>query len=247
MLQSRYRLCELFGIPVYVNLSFLVLLLLFVTDRGFGSFSFALAAGLALGVSVVLHEAGHALAARAFGFRTQSITLSIIGGCAALQGIPRKASQEFVTAIAGPLVSFAIAAAAYLPVSLGLVENIWLGSLLAYVSVMNIVLGVFNLLPGFPMDGGRIFRSAMRVFMSRERATYVAMWVGRGFAVLLGLRGLWSMLNGGSWGFMSLLIAWMIWHEGWREYMMARQESDFRRWTQADFNARVSPPPYDRD
>ena len=96
------------------------------------------------------------------------------------------------------------------------------------------------------MDGGRIFRSVMRAFMSRAKATLVAMWVGRVFAVLLGLRGLWSMFNGGGWGFVSIMIAWMIWQEGYREYLQARIESDFSRWNQDDFDAKVSPPPYER-
>ena len=81
--------------------------------------------------------------------------------------------------------------------------------------------------------------------MTRAQATLVAMWVGRVVAVLIGLRGLWSMLNGGGFGFISIMIAWMIWNEGYREYLQARVEEDFRRWTQDDFNARVSPPPYD--
>ena len=126
------------------------------------------------------------------------------------------------------------------------VANAWLRNVLRYTFWMNIMLGGFNLLPGFPMDGGRIFRSVMRAFMSRARATLVAMWVGRVFAVLLGLRGLWSIFNGGGWGFVSIMIAWMIWQEGYREYLQARVESDFSRWTQDDFDARVSPPPYER-
>ena len=108
------------------------------------------------------------------------------------------------------------------------------------------MLGTFNLLPGFPMDGGRIFRSVMCAFTTRAKATLVAMWVGRAFAILLGLRGLHSLATGGPWGFISILIAWMIWRDGWREYQMARVEEDFRNWTQDDFDARVSPPPYDR-
>ena len=111
---------------------------------------------------------------------------------------------------------------------------------------MNLWLGLFNLLPGFPMDGGRIFRSAMITFMSRSKATLVAMWVGRVFAIVLGLSGLYSIFNGGSWGFVRILIAWMIWNEGWREYQMALVEERFSNWQQADFNAKVSPPPYDR-
>ena len=100
-----------------------------------------------------------------------------------------------------------------------------------------------SLLPGFPMDGGRIFRSVARIFTTRVKATYAAMVVGRVFAVLLALRGLHSIFTGGAWGVISLLIAWMIWREGWREYMMAVQED---RWGSPwEFSARVSRPPYD--
>ncbi|MBR4603749.1 MAG: site-2 protease family protein, partial [Kiritimatiellae bacterium] len=108
----------------------------------------------------------------------------------------------------------------------------------------NLMLGAFNLLPGFPLDGGRIFRSVMLAFMPRERATLVAMWVGRVFAVLLGLSGLHALFNGGGWGFIRIMIAWMIWQEGYREYLMARMEGS---WEYRDYRARVSPPPYGGD
>lgn len=245
MFKNKYHVCDAFGIPIYVELSFIFLLLIFVTD--FGSFTFGVAAALTLAVSVTLHELGHALTARAFGYRTRDITLSLLGGCASLIALPRKAWQEFVTALAGPLVSFAIAGAVLLLDVFGVVvENAWLRGVLRYAFWMNVMLGTFNLLPGFPMDGGRIFRSVMCAFTTRAKATLVAMWVGRAFAILLGLRGLHSLATGGPWGFISILIAWMIWREGWREYQMARVEEDFRNWTQDDFDARVSPPPYDR-
>lgn len=244
MLHNRYKILEAFGIPIYVNLSFAFLLFLFVTD--FGSFTFGLAAALSLAISVTLHELGHALTARAFGYRTSDITLSLLGGCASLIALPRKGWQEFLTAIAGPLTSFAIAGTMHVVLLSGLISNEWLGLLLLYTCVMNVMLGGFNLLPGFPMDGGRIFRSTMLLFLSRARATFVAMWVGRVVAILIGLRGVWSILNHGSLGFISILIAWMIWQEGYREYLIARQEENFRHWTQDDFNARVSPPPYEQ-
>jgi Zn-dependent protease len=117
--------------------------------------------------------------------------------------------------------------------------------MLAYTFWMNIVLGGFNLLPGFPMDGGRIFRSVARIFTTRAKATYIAMIVGRIFAVLLALRGLHSLVTGGGWGFISLLIAWMIWREGWREYQQALIDEQWGGpW---DWSARVSPPPYGGD
>ncbi len=245
MFSSRYRLCDLFGIPIYVSTSFLVLLVLFILN--FGSLTYGLSTALVLALSVTAHELAHALTARAFGYRTTDITLSLLGGCASMISLPRKASQEFKTALAGPLMSFALAGAAWLLLRFGFhLNSVYLWNVLDSAFWINIMLGGFNLLPGFPMDGGRIFRSAMLVFMSRAKATHVAMWVGRICAILIALRGLSSILNGGSFGFISLLIAWMIWKEGYREYCLARTEENFRRWTQDDFNARVSPPPYER-
>jgi len=275
---SKYRLCELFGIPVYLDFSLIVLLLFFVT--GGGSLVSGLMCALMLLVSITAHEFGHALTARGFGYETRDITLSLLGGCASLIALPRKATQEFLTAIAGPAVSFVLsfvgvigiwltASVGSLGDALGFVlsdalsslglrvslggdlycrpDNVQLLSTFAYLAIMNAVLGLFNLLPGFPLDGGRIFRSAMRRFMTRARATYVAMMVGRGVAVLIGLKGLFSLVHGGNWGFVTIMIAWMIWREGQREYLVALQEESWGRWSQGDFNARVSPPPYDRD
>ena len=241
MFSNKIRICDAFGIPVYLDISLLVLLVLFVLD--FGSFSFGLACALVLAVSITLHELGHALTARVFGYQTRDITLSLLGGCASLIGMPRKASQEFLTALAGPLVSFALAGVGWAAVRFLPIENDWLLGVLVYVFWMNVILGGFNLLPGFPMDGGRIFRSVLRIFTTRVKATYAAMVVGRVFAVLLAMRGLHSIFTRGPWGFISLLIAWMIWREGWREYEMAVQED---RWGSPwEFSARVSPPPYD--
>lgn len=244
-LNSRYRVCELFGIPVYVNSSFLFLLAIFVLNMG--SFSYGVSFALMLAISVTAHELAHALTARAFGYRTNDITLSLLGGCASLIALPRKAWQELLTAIAGPLMSFAIAGGVLMLDVLRVpIESVYVLEMLRYVFYMNLMLGAFNLLPGFPMDGGRIFRSVMRLFTDRAKATYVAMIVGRVFAVLLALKGLWSVVNGGTFGFVTMLIAWMIWREGHREYLAAKEEEDFRRWSQDDFNARVSPPPYGR-
>ena len=243
MFPSKFRICTAFGIPVYLDISLVVLLVLFVMD--FGSFSFGLACALVLALSITLHELGHALTARAFGYQTRDITLSLLGGCASLTSMPRKASQEFLTALAGPLVSFALAGVGWAAVRFLPIENDWLLGVLVYVFWMNLILGGFNLLPGFPMDGGRIFRSVARIFTTRAKATYAAMVVGRVFAVLLALRGLHSIFTRGPWGFISILIAWMIWREGWREYVMAVQEE---RWGSPwEYSARVSSPPYSDD
>lgn len=244
---QRFRLGEIFGIPVFLDWSTIFLALLFLQT---GSILVAFGLSVILLVSIVAHELGHSLVARIFGCRTRDITLTVIGGCASLERMPRKAWQEFLTAAAGPAVSFCLGFALQFVGDRFLFDRI-LGLVLWYGGVINFGLGLFNLLPGFPMDGGRIFRSLMRLFLSRVRATYVAMIVGRAAAVLLavgpllGLHHIWIVPIGGS-IFIRVLIAWMIWTEGYREYQYALAEEDFRNWTQSDFNARVSPPPYDR-
>jgi Zn-dependent protease len=262
----------LFGIPLYLDFSLIFLLLFFVFSGG-GLHEGIVCAALLL-FSIAAHELGHALTARAFGYPTRDITLSLLGGCASLVALPRKAWQEFLTAFAGPAVSFILAALGALCISFVAVEGGFLEALgyvvsealesfrinvdlrgdlyfkhedmvlvhtLFYLSVMNMMLGIFNLLPGFPMDGGRIFRSALTPFTGRVKATYYAMIVGRGFAIMLGLAGIWRVMNGLSWGLVTILIAWMIWKEGYREYLMARMES---MWGFDDYRAKASPPPY---
>ena len=244
---SQLRLGELFGIPVYLDWSTIFLALMFLQT---GDILFAFGLAIILLASIVLHELGHSLTARCFGCDTRCITLTVIGGCASLERMPRKAWQEFLTAAAGPLVSFVLGVV-LLILSCLLPQGNMLGIVLWCGGRLNIGLGLFNLLPGFPMDGGRIFRSAMRLVLTRTKATYAAMVVGRVAAVLLvlgpllGVTHIWIIPIGGNF-ILRLLIAWMIWREGWREYQVALAEGDFRRWTQDDFDARVSPPPYDR-
>ena len=243
MFTSKIKICDAFGIPVFVDISFLILLFLFTTS--FGSFPFGMACAMSLALSVVFHELGHSLTARIFGYRTRDITLSLLGGCASLIGMPRKAWQEFATSFAGPLVSFALSAVAWALLAFVPMPNEFTAGVLLYAMYMNFTLGVFNLLPGFPMDGGRIFRSIARIFTTRTKATYIAMIVGRGVAVLLALRGVHAMLTGGSFGFISSLIAWMIWQDGLREYRQTVEEERFNGpWS---YSARVSPPPYGGD
>jgi len=269
MFPRKFRLCEVLGIPIFLDFSLVILLLMFTTG-GSGFVSGLVGAALLL-VSITAHELGHALTARAYGYETHDITLSLLGGCASLIALPRKPMQEFLTALAGPAVSFALAAGAFAGVA-SLAEGsvsgfvvycftdgalgsadlrcardvFWIVDRLLEFGLMNLMLGLFNLLPGFPMDGGRIFRSAMRAFMSRARATYIAMIVGRCFAVLLALSALNRIVHGGNWGVVTLLIAWMIWKEGHREYLQALSEEQWGggRW---DYSARISPPPYGGD
>lgn len=245
-LKTRFHICDLFGIPLYLDLTTIFIMLMFLQC---GDIVLAIGLSLILAVSIVAHELGHSLTARCFGCRTTNITLTVIGGCASMERIPRKGWQEFLVAAAGPAVSFALGFALYVT-ALVLGGDNYLGITFLYGGIINISLGLFNLLPGFPMDGGRILRSVARLFTSRAKATYVAMIVGRVAAValvllpLLGINRIWIIPIGGN-VILRILIAWMIWQDGYREYLLAKQEEDFRNWTQDDFEARVSPPPYD--
>ena len=241
MRPPRWKIFEFFDIPVYVDVSFLVLLFLFLNSGG--SFSYGLMQAMVLGLSIVAHEYGHALTGRLFGCETHDINLSMIGGCASMLSMPRRGWQEFLVSLAGPLVSFALCGLGFAAFYLLPIENDFLWNSLGSLAWLTLVLGCFNLLPGFPMDGGRIFRSVMMIFTTRPKATFVAMWVGRAFAVLLGLSGLYSLFNGGSWAFIRIFIAYMIWKDGYREYQLALMESN---WEYHDFRAKVSPPPYEQ-
>ncbi len=151
---------------------------------------------LALFACVIAHEFGHALAARRYGIATPTITLLPIGGVARLQRMPEEPGQEFVVAIAGPLVNVAIAAVIFLVIgehaemaALGHIDDRTFG-LLPKLFAVNVALVLFNLIPAFPMDGGRVLRSLLAMRLSYARATRIAANVGQTLAVFFGLLGL---------------------------------------------------------
>ena len=246
-LKTRFHICDLFGIPLYLDLTTIFIMLMFLQC---GDIVLAIGLSLLLAVSIVAHELGHSLTARCFGCRTTNITLTVIGGCASMERIPRKAWQELLVAAAGPAVSVVLGVVLIVLSAILKLDN-YLGVTFYCGAQINLGLALFNLLPGFPMDGGRILRSVARLFTSRAKATYVAMVVGRVAAValvllpFLGVNHIWIIPIGGN-AILRCLIAWMIWQDGYREYLQAKEEEDFRNWTQDDFEARVSPPPYER-
>jgi Zn-dependent protease len=151
---------------------------------------------LALFACVLLHEFGHAFAARGFGIETPDITLLPIGGVARLSRIPEKPWQELVVAIAGPLVNVVIAAVLIFVIhgSAALDQLEYLESprieLLGKLASVNVMLVLFNLIPAFPMDGGRVLRALLAMAMPYAQATQIAAWIGQGLAVVFGIFGI---------------------------------------------------------
>lgn len=190
---------------------------------------------LSLFACVTLHELGHAMAALRYGVHTRSITLYPIGGVAMLEHIPEKPLHELVVAAAGPLVNVVIALliGTYLwfsPIEYRLEDlatAIDANNFLLHFAGVNVILVLFNILPAFPMDGGRIFRAFLAMNMDRVKATRIAMYVGQGMAVLFAIWGLQANP-------FLILIAVFIFLGAAQEYKMVRNTSYIHHHTVAD-------------
>lgn len=199
-MNSSLKLGKIAGIDLKVHMTFFLLLI-------FSAFSTLFAGGttatmltelvflLTLFLFVILHELGHALVARRFGYPTRDIVLLPIGGVARMEALPENPKQELLVALAGPLVNLLLAGAFLVglllsgffaqPLSMSLLtENIWVRLL-----TVNLTLALFNLIPAFPMDGGRVLRALLAARMSRVKATQTAATVGKVIAMVMGLVG----------------------------------------------------------
>ncbi len=198
------RVGKLFGIDIKIHFTFLLILIWGALNYG-GSAGplYGLIVTLALFTLVLLHELGHSVAALWYGIPVKDITLLPIGGVARLERMPEKPLQELVVAIAGPAVNVVLAAillpiVGVLAVSqtgrAGLTASIFLNpgltGLLSFLLMANISLVVFNMIPAFPLDGGRVFRAILGFFTTYQNATNIAVQVGRVFAILMGFVGL---------------------------------------------------------
>ena len=198
-----WKIGELAGIGIYVHATFwlLILFILYGNWRQGQNLSTALSGVvfvLAIFGCIVLHELGHALTARKYGIRTRDITLLPIGGLARLERMPDDPRQELWVALAGPAVNVVIAAALFLLVTAGgmqpdIADFKWTGGdFLNKLMAVNIWLVGFNLLPAFPMDGGRVLRALLAQRMEYVQATRLAARIGQGMAYIFGLLGLFT-------------------------------------------------------
>ena len=225
----QWKLGTFAGIDVYVHATFLLLI-------GWVGYSHWLAHGtiakviegilfiLALFLCVVLHEYGHALTARRYGIKTRDITLYPIGGVARLERMPEKPIEELWVALMGPAVNVVIAAVLFLYLfatnSLVPMSNLTItsGSFLERLMAVNISLVLFNLIPAFPMDGGRVLRALLAMRVDYVRATQIAANIGQGLAFLFGLVGLFSNP-------FLLFIAFFVWIGASQEASMVQMRN----------------------
>jgi Zn-dependent protease len=236
MLGSSYKIATVWGIPIKVHISLIVLLVLFVLPDIFSAGLLTLIIPIGLFASVALHELGHSFVAIRKGCRVREITLMFIGGAAQMEEIPSRPRDEFLMAIAGPLVSLFLGLLLFfggghlrLPqvgFPLPFVRGAVICNLIQAVGVINLGLAAFNLLPAFPMDGGRVFRALLTRRLGRLRATYVAARLGKIMAILFGIRGFFFAPR----SLILVAIAFFIYAAAGNEYrMVALRESAGRR------------------
>ena len=225
----QWKLGTFAGIDVFVHATFLLLIgwvgySHWLEYRTIAKVAEGILFILALFLCVVLHEYGHALTARRYGIKTRDITLYPIGGVARLERLPEKPIEELWVALMGPAVNVVIAAGlfAYLFVTNSLVPidqlTVASGSFLARLLNVNILLVLFNLLPAFPMDGGRVLRALLAMRMDHVRATQIAANIGQGMAFLFGLAGLFGNP-------FLLFIAFFVWIGASQEASMVQMRN----------------------
>ena len=221
MLKRSYTLGNVFGIPIYLDTSVIILALFLIFTLG--DFVVGVLAAAALLVSIALHELGHSLVAMAFGCKVRDITLMLIGGRATMLSMPRKAWQEFLVAIAGPAVSLLLALTGLVLIPMMPAVPRLVAALAFVFGTINLWLGLFNLAPAFPMDGGRVLRAVLQqFFMTRLKATWVASRIGRALAIVFAIWNIFAYLHNpesfGGYLLIRLLLAFYIYRAAEQEY-----------------------------
>ena len=203
----------LFGIPVRINASWFVVVVFVAWSLASGYFpsqypgfsastywGMGIAAALLLFLCVLLHELGHSLVAQRFGITVLGMTLFLFGGVAQIANDPKRPAVELLIALAGPVVSGAIAGACVLAgsaIPVGSHASLITAAILRYLAMINLGLILFNLLPGFPLDGGRVLRAVVwGATGSLRTATRISSAIGSALGLGLIVLGVWSMVRG---------------------------------------------------
>ncbi len=209
-MDATMRVLTIRSIPINVHVSWLVIYGLITWTLAVGYFprvlpdlpaaahwANGLLAAFLLFVSVLLHELSHSFVALAHGLSVRGITLHVFGGVSHLEDEPPTPRAEFLIAVVGPITSLAIAAGLWAINAAALVQPAWAQAVVAYLALVNAVVGVFNLAPGFPLDGGRLLRAALWKWKGTlGEATYIASRVGVTFALALMALGVWQIFSG---------------------------------------------------
>jgi Zn-dependent protease len=240
---NSFRLFTIGGIEVSVHISWLVIFALVTWSLASSYFPAFLPqsdplerwllgaiAAILLFASVLIHELAHSFVAQARGLEARSITLFIFGGVSSLSGDPKHPSTEFLVAVVGPLTSFVLAGIAYM-VALAAPQASAVEAIASYLALINGLLGLFNLIPGFPLDGGRVLRAIIwQATSNARRATELATAVGRLVAWGFMLWGFWRVLNddvfGGIW---IAAIGWFLLNAASASLEQAVAEQRLRR------------------
>lgn len=224
-MSGSFRIIRIAGIDIYIHVSWLIIVVFLTFSLATGWFPslspgyaastyylLGFVAAILLFVSVLLHELAHSFVARARGLPVSNITLFIFGGVSNIEQEPQTPGVEFVMAFVGPLVSLLIGALCYGLWVLLRDSHSLLVPILAYLAATNIVLGIFNLLPGFPLDGGRVLRSIIwKVTGNFQKATNVASFVGQAFAYLFILYGILQFFMGNTFnGLFIIFTGWFL-------------------------------------
>jgi len=245
--EGGIRIARAFGIPIYVHFSWVVVFALIAWTLATGYFperepnlpvtsywARGLVASLLFFASILLHELGHSVVALRNGLAIHSITLFIFGGVARLETDPKDGGIEFRMAAAGPVVSLALALLFYGAGSLSFL-GAGTRAVTRYLAMINVVVAVFNLVPAFPLDGGRLLRGLLWARIGRVRATRAAATAGTMFAYFLILAGAFSLLRGaGVAGVWYILIGWFLKDAALNAYRQVRLDEDLAGVTVGD-------------
>ncbi|MCX7819365.1 MAG: site-2 protease family protein [Kiritimatiellae bacterium] len=219
-------LARVAGIPIRLHGTLLIALPLMLLQFPLSLWPLGLALMAGLFGSVALHELGHSLVALRYGCRAQEIVLLPIGGMARMDCLPRSPRHEIRIAAAGPAVSFALASlCAILRGPNGVAPSSAAAALLEQLQRVNLMLALFNLIPSFPMDGGRIFRAWLSPWIGRLAATRLAAWIGQGFAIALVLWALWPPVS-----LLTAALGLFLYHAARMEWEATLHQELFSSW-----------------